>query len=71
MVYIHGGGFVEGASADFNGTRLAMKGVVFVTINYRLDILGQFFKLSALFDLELLVLGARARNQTCLLTYRN
>jgi len=43
LVWIHGGGFVggSGASALYNGDRLAARGdVVVVTINYRLGILG-------------------------------
>jgi para-nitrobenzyl esterase len=42
MVWLHGGGFTTGtgASALFNGRRLASKGVVVVTINYRLGALG-------------------------------
>lgn len=42
MVWIHGGGFVGGSGSDpkFDGTRLARKGVVIVTINYRLGVFG-------------------------------
>ena len=42
MVYIHGGAFVLGASDVplFNGTNFAKKGVVMVSINYRLGIEG-------------------------------
>ncbi len=42
MVWIHGGGFVAGSGSDpkFDGTRLAQKGVVVVTINYRLGVFG-------------------------------
>ena len=42
MVWIHGGGFVSGSGSDpkFDGTRLAQKGVVIVTINYRLGVFG-------------------------------
>jgi len=42
MVWIHGGSFVSGAgSMDvYNGRNLATKGVVVVTINYRLGALG-------------------------------
>ncbi|MDR2514700.1 MAG: carboxylesterase family protein [Christensenellaceae bacterium] len=41
-VWIHGGGFVEGSGAalQFIGDRLAQKGLVVVTINYRLGALG-------------------------------
>jgi para-nitrobenzyl esterase len=42
MVWIHGGGFVEGSGSlpSFNGESLATKGVVIVTINYRLGVFG-------------------------------
>ncbi len=42
MVWIHGGGFVAGAGywPDFNGRALARKGVLVVTINYRLGVFG-------------------------------
>jgi para-nitrobenzyl esterase len=42
MVWIHGGGFVEGSGSlpSFNGENLARKGVVLVTINYRLGVFG-------------------------------
>jgi para-nitrobenzyl esterase len=42
MVWIHGGGLAIGNSADitYDGTRLAQRGVVLVTINYRLAALG-------------------------------
>lgn len=48
MVWIHGGGFSSGASnADpADGTALAQKGVVLVSINHRLDIMG-FLDLSS------------------------
>ncbi|MDR3085234.1 MAG: carboxylesterase family protein [Christensenellaceae bacterium] len=41
-IWIHGGGFVEGSGAalQFIGNRLAQKGLVVVTINYRLGALG-------------------------------
>jgi para-nitrobenzyl esterase len=44
MVWIHGGGFTRGygASEAYNGERLARKGAVIVTINYRLGIFGFF-----------------------------
>jgi len=43
-VWIHGGGFVNGSgNADlYEGTELAKRGVVVVTINYRLGRLGSF-----------------------------
>ena len=42
MVWIHGGGFEFGSSADpsTDGTRLASKGVVVVSFNYRVGVFG-------------------------------
>ncbi len=41
MVWIHGGAFVDGEGADYDGSPLATQGnVVVVTINYRLGLLG-------------------------------
>jgi len=42
MVWIHGGGFVIGASSQsaYDGERLASQGVVVVSLNYRLGIFG-------------------------------
>jgi para-nitrobenzyl esterase len=42
MVWLHGGGFVEGSGSlpSFDGEQLARKGVVLVTINYRLGVFG-------------------------------
>jgi len=42
MVFIHGGAFVEGAGSlpRYDGSALAKKGVVVVTLNYRLGALG-------------------------------
>ena len=42
MVWIHGGGLAIGNGADitYDGTRLAQRGVVLVTINYRLGAFG-------------------------------
>ena len=44
LVYIHGGGFQEGSGsvAVYDGSSLAQNGLVVVTINYRLGILGFF-----------------------------
>jgi para-nitrobenzyl esterase len=44
MVWIHGGGFVGGAGTDglFTGDEFVKKGVVLVTLNYRLGIFGFF-----------------------------
>lgn len=41
LVWIHGGGNVDGGSNDYNGSKLATQGhTVVVTINYRLGLLG-------------------------------
>jgi para-nitrobenzyl esterase len=42
LVYIHGGGFTEGSGAidTYDGEALARKGIIVVTINYRLGVLG-------------------------------
>ena len=40
MVWIHGGAYVIGAGSQYDATSLATKGVVMVTINYRLGIFG-------------------------------
>ena len=42
LVWIHGGGFEAGASSDptTDGSRFAVKGVVLVSFNYRLGVLG-------------------------------
>ncbi|RUS69921.1 hypothetical protein EGW08_022320, partial [Elysia chlorotica] len=40
MLFIHGGSFRNWDAAYFNYTNLALKGVVVVTINYRLDAFG-------------------------------
>jgi para-nitrobenzyl esterase len=42
LIWIHGGGFTAGASAErlFGGEHLAKQGVVFVSVNYRLGALG-------------------------------
>lgn len=42
MVFIHGGGFVGGTANDpvFDGARLAQSGLIVVTVNYRLGVLG-------------------------------
>lgn len=44
IVWIHGGSNImgSGAEASYDGTALASKGVVVVTLNYRLGILGSF-----------------------------
>jgi para-nitrobenzyl esterase len=42
MVWIHGGSFMTGAGSQptYDGTRLAMRNVVVVTINYRMGVFG-------------------------------
>jgi para-nitrobenzyl esterase len=42
MVWIHGGGFVAGAGSEprYNGSALAAKDVVVITLNYRLGVFG-------------------------------
>jgi para-nitrobenzyl esterase len=44
IIWIHGGGFYGGSGAQplYDGSRLARRGVVVVTINYRLGIFGFF-----------------------------
>jgi para-nitrobenzyl esterase len=40
LVWIHGGGFTEDASRNYDGSKLAADGIVVVTIDYRLGALG-------------------------------
>jgi para-nitrobenzyl esterase len=47
MFWIHGGGLINGSSTPYNPDRLVKKGVIVVTINYRLGYLG-FFAQSAI-----------------------
>ena len=47
MFWIHGGGLVNGSSTAYNPELLVKKGVIVVTINYRLGYLG-FFAQSAI-----------------------
>jgi para-nitrobenzyl esterase len=44
LVYFFGGGFIAGDGSEprYDGENLATKGIVTVTVNYRLDILGFF-----------------------------
>ena len=44
LIYIHGGSFTRGSSSErpFDGSNLAKKGLIVVTINYRLNIFGTF-----------------------------
>jgi para-nitrobenzyl esterase len=47
MFWIHGGGLIEGSSTPYNPEQVVKKGVIVVTINYRLGYLG-FFAQSAI-----------------------
>jgi para-nitrobenzyl esterase len=47
MVWIHGGSLTSGAGSIYDPSQLAKKGVIVVTINYRLGLLG-FFANSAI-----------------------
>ena len=47
MFWIHGGGLIDGSSTPYNPEQLVKKGVIVVTINYRLGYLG-FFAQSAI-----------------------
>jgi para-nitrobenzyl esterase len=40
LVWIHGGGFTQDGALNYDGTKLAANGIVVVTINYRLGVLG-------------------------------
>ena len=42
IVYVHGGGFVNGSGSVsiYDGEAMAAKGIVFVTINYRMGVFG-------------------------------
>jgi para-nitrobenzyl esterase len=42
FVWFHGGGFTVGAGSEpwYDGSRLARRGIVVVTVNYRLDVFG-------------------------------
>ncbi|SHG22742.1 carboxylesterase/lipase family protein [Streptoalloteichus hindustanus] len=43
MVWLHGGGFVEGAGSEYDPHRIAVRGdVLVVTVNYRLGIFSNF-----------------------------
>jgi para-nitrobenzyl esterase len=47
MVWFHGGGLATGAGSDYDPSPLVHRGVIAVTVNYRLNVLG-FFAQSAL-----------------------
>jgi para-nitrobenzyl esterase len=40
MVFIHGGAFAYGEGSDFDPTQLVRRGVIVVTLNYRLGVFG-------------------------------
>ena len=40
MIWIHGGGFTSGTSAEYDGSMIAERDVIYVAINYRLAQLG-------------------------------
>ncbi|MCR4790941.1 MAG: carboxylesterase family protein, partial [Treponemataceae bacterium] len=44
LIYVHGGSYTRGSSAErpFDGSNLASKGLIVVTINYRLNIFGSY-----------------------------
>ena len=42
MVWIHGGALIMGSGADYDGAALSARGVVLITINYRLGPFGFF-----------------------------
>ncbi len=42
MLWIHGGAFIFGSGASYDGTQFAKQGVIVVTINYRLGRAGWF-----------------------------
>jgi para-nitrobenzyl esterase len=42
MFYMHGGGFVGGSGAPFDGTHFAKQGVILISTNYRLGRAGWF-----------------------------
>lgn len=47
LVYFYGGGFVAGDGSEprYDGAALAKKGIVSVTVNYRLNIFGFFLRI--------------------------
>jgi para-nitrobenzyl esterase len=40
MVWIHGGGYIDGGAASYISTQLAAKGIIVVSIQYRLNVFG-------------------------------
>jgi para-nitrobenzyl esterase len=47
LVWVHGGSYEIGTGSLYDGSMLAAQGVVVVTINYRLGVLGQSSSLSS------------------------
>ena len=43
MLWVHGGAYKYGSGIEYDGRVLAQEGVVVVTINYRLGVLGKFW----------------------------
>ncbi len=66
LVYIHGGGFVAGSGAEprYDGARLAARGIIVVTVNYRLNALG------FLAHPELTAEGGASGNWGCSISWR-
>ncbi|MDD7416618.1 MAG: carboxylesterase family protein [Treponemataceae bacterium] len=55
LIYIHGGSFTRGSSAErpFDGSNLSSRGIIVVTINYRLNIFGTYMgKNLMLYDMK-------------------
>lgn len=44
MVWFHGGGYVRGGSHQFGPAFFMREDIVLVTVNYRLGVLGNFYK---------------------------
>lgn len=44
MVFFHGGNFQTGTASDWPGHVIASRGLVVVTVNYRLGAFGIIFK---------------------------
>ena len=42
LFYVHGGGYLGGSGSINSGFFLAQKGVIVVTMNYRLQALGKY-----------------------------
>lgn len=42
LVFIHGGSYFNGMGGMFEGSFLAIEGIIVVTVNYRLGALGKY-----------------------------